>query len=184
MRVPRPDRRGALWVALLAMLVLSGVPAARADVGGQIIERCLRGESLGGFSQSAYKKALKELSADSEEYSDCTALIHQAQTAAAGSRHGGTGGSGSSTPTSAPAVLTAATPIEQRAIDRAAKAGAAPVSLGNGEVIHPGVVHANIGSALSTLPTPLLLALGFLLACLLVIGGESLRRRIRERRSD
>ncbi len=188
MRVPRPDRRGALWVALVATLApaaaLSVAPAARADVGGQIIERCLRGESLGGYSQSAYRKALKELSADSEEYSDCTELIHQAQTAAAGAHHGGTGSSGGPSGTAGPAALTAATPTEQRAIERAVKAGAAPVALGDGQIVHPGVVHADIGSALSTLPTPLLIALGFLLACLLVIGGETLRRRIRERRSN
>ncbi len=188
MRVPRPDRRGALWVALVATLApaaaLSLAPAARADVGGQIIERCLRGESLGGYSQSDYSKALKELTADSEEYSSCTQLIHQAETAAAGTHHGATGGSGAGAGTATPAGLTAATPTEQRAIEHAAKAGGAPVALGNGQIVHPGVVHADIGSALSTLPTPLLVALGFLLACLLAIGGETLRRRVRERRSN
>jgi hypothetical protein len=183
MRVPRPERRAALWAGLLATLALSVAPLAQADIGGTIIEHCLRAESLAGYSQSAYRKALKELSATSEEYSDCASLIHQAQTAAATSRHGSGGSAGAGPGTGAPAGVTAATPTEQRAIERAASSGAAPVTLGNGQVVHPGVVHADVASALSTLPGPLLAVLGFLLACLLVIGGEVLRKRARERRS-
>ena len=122
-------------MALVATLALSAAPAAGADVGGQIIERCLRGESLGGYSQSQYRKALKELNATSEEYSDCGSLIHQAETAAAGSHRGATGGSGGATGTTAPAGAVVATPTEQRSIEHAASAGAAPVALGNGQVI-------------------------------------------------
>jgi hypothetical protein len=61
--------------------------------------------------------------------------------------------------------------------------GGAPVKVG-AQVIHPGVVHANIASALSTLPTPLLAVTAFLLACLIALAGGALRNRIRARRSD
>ena len=159
--------------ALLAVTVLSIAPSAMADIGETIIQRCTHGQSLAGFSQSAYNQALKELSADAEEYTDCAALIRQAQLAAAGG-----GGGGAAVP-----VPIAATPAEQRAIARAAGAGAVPIRVG-GQLIHPGVVHANIASALSSLPTPLLALTAFLLACLTAVGGGALRNRIRARRSD
>ena len=158
--------------ALLAATVLWTAAPASADVGETIIQRCTHGQSLAGFSQSAYSQALKELSATAEEYTDCSSLIRAAQLAAAGG-----GGGGAAVP-----IPIATTPAEQRAIAHAAHA-AAPISVG-GQVIHPGVVHANIASALSTLPTPLLVILSFLLACALAVGGGVLRNRIRAHRSD
>jgi hypothetical protein len=166
--------RLALPVALLAIVLLTMVAPASADVGETIIQRCTHGQSLGGFSQSAYSRALKELGADAEEYTNCAALIRQAQLAAAGGR----GGAGGAIP-----VAIAATPAEQRAITRAAHAGATPVKIGAG-LIHPGVVHANVASALSTLPAPLLALIAFILAFLLAVAGGALRNRIRARRSD
>ena len=60
------------------------------SVGEQIVLRCTHGQSLSGFSQSAYRQALKELSADSLEYSPCGQQIRQAQLAAlAAHRSGG-----------------------------------------------------------------------------------------------
>jgi hypothetical protein len=53
-----------------------------------------------------------------------------------------------------------------------------PVRLGGG-VVHPGVVHVDVASALSSLPTPLLVTLAFLLACLLLVIGGALRKRVR-----
>jgi hypothetical protein len=52
-----------------------------------------------------------------------------------------------------------------------------PVRLGGG-VVHPGVVHVDVASALSSLPTPLLVTLAFLLACLLLVVGSALRKRV------
>jgi hypothetical protein len=160
--------------ALLVIASLALAAPASADVGETIILRCTHGQSLAGFSQSAYSQALKELSADAEEYTDCASLIRQAQLAAAGGRGGA--------PTQVQ-VPIAATPAEQRAIAHAAGAAAAPVEVGT-QVIHPGVVHANIASALSSLPTPLLLVTIMLLALLLVVAGGVLRNRIRARRPD
>ena len=53
-----------------------------------------------------------------------------------------------------------------------------------GAAVHPGVVHADIASALSSLPTPLLATLAFLLACLLLLAGASIRNRVRARRAE
>jgi hypothetical protein len=165
--------------ALLAATVLMSAPAALANVGETIILRCTHGQSLSGFSQSAYKQALKELSADAEEYTDCSSLIRQAQVAAAG-RRSGPGGGTASAPS---AAATTASPAERSDVARAATSAPGPVTL-DGHVIHPGVIHAGIASAFSSLPTPLIATLALLLVCLLAVVGAGLRKRVRAGRSD
>jgi hypothetical protein len=169
----RPHHALLLPTILAALMSLAG--PARADVGEQIIRRCTHAESLSGFSQAAYRQALKDLSAGTEEYSNCAQLIRQAQLAAAGTSHGGGSGGGTPTPT---ASRAAPTPSEQRAIAHASSAGAAPLQVG-AQTIHPGVVHADIASALSSLPTPLLATVAFLAICLLAAAGAGIRNRVR-----
>jgi hypothetical protein len=179
-RFAAPQRRFARILGLAvatAAFAFAGAPAAQADVGQKIIRLCAEGKSLAGYPPSAYAKALKEISATTEEYSECGQLIREAQRAAATTKGAG-GGGGGATP-----LAIAATPAEQRSLARAAASGSAPLSLG-GQTIHPGVVHTDIASALSTLPTPLLALMAFLLACLLAFGGRSLGARVRDRRSD
>ena len=65
-----------------AVLVLASPPSAHADVGATIIERCTHGQSIAGFSQQDYERALQELPKEVEEYSNCGSLIRQAQLAA------------------------------------------------------------------------------------------------------
>jgi hypothetical protein len=186
MRIARLESRPALVrsaapTALLAAILLAFAPPARADVGEKIILRCTHEESLSGFSQSAYRQALKEIKSDTEEYSGCALSIREAQAAAAlGARTGAAGSAGTS---AAKPVAIAATPAEQRSIKHAVHAGAEPVSLG-GRIVHPGVVHVDVASALSSLPTPLLLTLAFLLVCLLAVLGGALGKRVRSRRSS
>jgi len=170
--------RTALAAALAAVTALAFAAGARADIGETIILRCTHGESLSGFSQSAYRKALKELSADTEEYSDCSSRIRQAQLAAAA---GGSSGGGPGQASGSTAALPA-TPAQQRAIVHAQHAVGGPIKVG-AHVIDPGVVHVGIASALSSLPTPLLATLAFLLACALAFAGGALRNRARARRT-
>jgi len=158
-------------VALLAVLALASFAApAGADVGEKIIERCTHGESLGGFSQQAYRRALAELPTEVEEYSDCANLIRRAQLAAAGGQGPGGGGLGG-------AVATPLTGTERRALGKIKKTGAKPQRVG-GKLVRPGVVHASVASAFSSLPDPLLAVLAFLLACLLALGGRAIGRGI------
>jgi hypothetical protein len=168
----------ATLAATLLALVTTSAPA-RADVGETIIDRCTHGESLSGFSQHAYEQALKDISAGTEEYSNCAAQIREAQLAAAGGR----AGVGPGTPTSTGAVALTPTPAEREAIARAPRVGAAPVRVG-GQAIKPGVVQADVASAFSTLPTPLLATVLFLVVCLLVVAGSAIRGRLRSRRSQ
>jgi hypothetical protein len=181
MRIVHPTRLLALAVAFLSMalsLAAIAVPA-QADVGEKIILRCTHGESLSGFTQKDYEKALKELETSLEEYSGCASLIHQAQRAAAGSRGGSGGGGGpGSTARGTTTAAATATPAERRNLSRAPSAGAAPLQLG-GQVVHPGVVHVDIASAFSSLPTPLLAVLLFLIACAVALAGGVLRNRVR-----
>jgi hypothetical protein len=175
MSFTRLQSRLALSGALIASALTIASPAS-ADIGETIIQRCTHAQSLSGFSQSAYTRALKELSADAEEYTNCSSLIRAAQLAAAGGR--GANGSGAES-----TVALAASPAEQQAITHARHTHAAPVRVA-GEVVQPGVVHADIASAVNSLPSPLLATLGFLLACLALLAGGALRNRFRGDRSD
>jgi hypothetical protein len=171
-RLALPAGLPALPVVLLAVL-LTSAPAASADAGTTIINRCTRGQSLSGFSQQAYHQALQELPTEIEEYSDCANLIRRAQLAAAG-RGGSGGGEGSPTPL----PLTAS---ERSALTRAPKLGFAPLRVGS-QLVRPGVIHADVASALSSLPDSLLAILAFMLACVLLLAGRALRNRVRAHR--
>jgi len=183
MRIPRLESRPigarpAVVSALLAAALLAIAGPASANVGEEIILRCTHVESLSGFSQSAYDQALKELEADAEEYSPCAAQIHAAQRAAAAAA-GTRGAQGAAGTQSANQVAIAPTPSQRRAITRAEHVGAGPVKLG-GRTIHPGVVHVDVASALSSLPTPLLVVMTFLIACALALAGAKLAKRVRD----
>ena len=157
----------------LALVLAAGIaPPATASVGETIIQRCTHGQSLSGFSQQAYSEALKDLTADAREYTECGSLIRQAQLAAAGGR----GAPG------AAVIPITPTASEQRAIAHATHAGPIPIRVG-GSLVNPGVIHADIASAFSSLPTPLLVMVIFLIACLLLVAGGAVRNHIRVRRS-
>ena len=86
MRIPRLETT-ALLAALVAALTLAfAAPSYATNAGEQVILHCTHQESLGGFSQSAYRQALKDLEseADLEEYSGCASEISEAERAAAG----------------------------------------------------------------------------------------------------
>jgi hypothetical protein len=163
-----------LSIGLLSasLLVLGAAPTAGADVGATIINRCTHGQSLSGFSQQAYRQALRELPTEVEEYTDCANLIRRAQRAAAGG-----GGAGNST------AAIPLTPGERSRLKRTLKAGPTPLQVGD-ETVRPGVVHADIASALSSLPTPLIAILAFMLVCALLLAGRALRNRVRAYRSS
>ena len=74
----RRGRRLHRLAPAAALLVLASPPSARADVGATIIERCTHGQSIAGFSQQDYARALQELPTEVEQYSNCGNLIRQA----------------------------------------------------------------------------------------------------------
>ena len=180
MRIALSKSRAVRLAVLIALVLLAGLtPAASADTGAKIIERCTHGQSLGGFSQQDYRRALQELPTEVEEYSDCANLIRRAQLAAAG---GGAGAGGAGGAGGAPLIPTPLSAAERSALNKVPKSGAAPLRVG-GQLVHPGVVHADIASAFSSLPDPLLAVLAFLLACALALGGRAIGRSVRANRS-
>ena len=176
-------RRGALAVTLallsLGVALPAGAGASTASVT-KIYEECANGTVPSGHSQQEYNQALRELEPFLAEYSACPDLIRKAQLAGAARSGGGAaGGPGAA---SAPSVA-APTPTEQRTLESIPRRGAPSVPVGD-EVIHPGVVHVNLASAFSALPTPLLVLLAFLVACALLLGGRTARTYLRARRID
>jgi hypothetical protein len=171
----------AAFAAVLVCALLVLAPQARADIGETIILRCTHNKSISGYSQSDYRKALNEIEADAEEYGDCGERIRAAQEAAATGAGGGAGGAGGAGgPGGGAPVAITATPAQQRAIAKATSARPAPIALG-GHIVHPGVVHVDVASALSDLPSSLTATLAFLLACALSFLGIAVRNRVRGR---
>jgi hypothetical protein len=166
----------ALFAALL--IVLGAAAPAHAGSVNKIFEDCGESKIPTGFSQQAYDQALKQMPAELAEYDDCPALIHKAQRAAAGGRGSGQSGDLGDVATAAIAPPTAA---EQQTLEHVGHSGGAPVKVGE-EVVHPGVVHVDIASAVGKLPTPLLALLAFLLACALLLLGRGVLNRVRARR--
>jgi hypothetical protein len=161
--------------ALVALALFAGATAAQASETSQIIEKCAHGQPIGGYSQSAYRQALKQLPTILVEYSECANEIHKAELAGVG------GGAGTTSPGSSSSVPLALTPAEQHAVQSAHRNGAAPVRVGS-EPIRPGVVHADIASAVNTLPHSLLAVLAFLLAVALGLAIGEVGKRVRARR--
>jgi hypothetical protein len=180
MRVIRlaTGRAAGTLAAALTLLALTGVAPAQADIGETIILRCTHRESLSGFTQAQYRKALRELGADAEEYSDCSSLIRRAQVAAA-SHHGGSGGSGSSGAAEAASTPIEATPEETQALANASRVRPGALAVGDRSV-RPGVIHA---ASVSSMPKPLLATIAFMLAGLLALGARGLRNIIRDGRT-
>jgi hypothetical protein len=168
----------ALAAALIALAcVAASASVALGDTGTKIIERCTHGQSLGGFSQKDYRRALAEMPTEVEEYSPCANLIRRAQLAAAGGGGGGGPGGGGSSK-----LTTPISPQEQKLLTGASKASSGPLRVGS-QNVQPGVIHANVASAFSSLPAPLLALLAFLLACATALGGRSIQKAIRDHRT-
>jgi len=162
-------RPAAVALALAASLTWSAAPA-RADIGTTIIERCAQGKSVSGYTQQDYRRALQELPTEVEEYSSCGNEIRRAQLAAAGA--------GSTLPGAVAA--TPLTPAEQRALTAIAHSPAPPLRVGN-QVVHPGVVHAGISSAFSSLPNALLAVLALMATAAVALAARTIRNRVWKR---
>jgi hypothetical protein len=169
--------RAGLLSALVALALAIVAPAAIGNVGQTIVDKCGKGEPFGGYTQAQYKEALKDMATGTSEYSNCENEIRKAELAAAGGGTGGTAG------TAAAHSAIALSPAEQKAVQKAHKQGSAPVQVGN-EPIRPGVVHANIASAVNNLPNSLFALLALLLAAAAVLVAGEVRKRVRARNRD
>jgi hypothetical protein len=174
--VARLWSRSTLATALVAVALLAAAPSAMASQAQKIIYKCTHGESFSGYSQKDYREALKQLTTLELEYSPCPNLIRKAGLVAAGG-----GGDSGTAPGTSPTVALPLTPVEQQAVQKAHRHGSAPVRVGN-EPVSPGVVHANISSALSTLPHSLFAVLALILAGAVALAAREVSKRVRTRR--
>jgi len=178
--------RGTLSGSLLRRIGLAGAVAmliapspAQASEATKIIERCVHGESIQGFKQSAYRQALEHMPTIVAEYNDpCVNMIRKAELAAAGGGAGAGAGAGGESNTPIPL-----TPAESSAVASAHRHGSTPVPVG-GVQVRPGVVHADIASAVNKLPHSLFAMLAFLIVSALVLLGGEARKGVRARRHD
>lgn len=170
-------RSFAAAAALAAIVSFAVAPPASANVGEAIVEKCTHGEPFNGYTPADYREALKHMSTEASEYSDCPNLIRKAELAAAG------GGTGTSAGTAASSVALPLSPTEQQAVRKAHSShGSSPVKVGD-EPVFPGVVHANISSAINTLPHSLFALLAFLLAGVVLFAAGEVRKRVNAHRN-
>ena len=173
--------RPAKLAALLAATAACGVFAAPAAANYQdlLLDACGRdGKVNGTYSQEDYRKALANIPADADQYSDCRAILRAAQLAAAS-------GEETLTPASAGDVLASATPEEQAAIEEAVNSSdGSPVQVGD-DVVNPASYGAGreVAAGISGLPTPLKAALGLLAVGALAALLTAIVPRVRDRLS-
>lgn len=161
--------------ALAAIALLAFAPTALANQAQTILDKCGHHEPFSGYSQKAYREALKQMTTTGSQYSECESEIRKAEEAAAG------GGTGAAAGTPAANVTSPLTPAELHAVQSAHRNGSTPVEVGS-EPVRPGVVHADIASAVNTLPHSLFAVLAFMVAGALVLAIGEVRKRVRSRR--
>lgn len=189
-----------LWIAI-ALLAALAMPGAAHASGAAVIRDCTDDGALSKrYSQQDYAKALADLPADVDEYSNCRDVIQRARlggAAVGGSGGGGTGGGGGFTggiggtgggdgldgggsagPSADP--LQGATPEERAAFDKAVGAGSAPVTL-DGRPIRPGALGGSTVTDLNDLPAPLLAVLALLAVGALGAGAYATRHLVLRR---
>jgi hypothetical protein len=150
---------------------------AAANVAQTIVDKCGHHEPFSGYSQKDYREALKQMTTTGSQYGTCEEEIRKAEEAAAG------GGVGAAAGTPGANVATPLTPAEQHAVQNAHRNGSTPVQVGN-EPVRPGVVHADIASAVSTLPHSLFAVLAFMAVAALVLATGEVIKRVRARRDS
>jgi hypothetical protein len=170
-------RMTALALVALALLAFAFASAANANEAQTILEKCGHHEPFSGYSQKAYREALKQMTTTGSQYSECENEIRKAEEAAAG------GGSGTAAGTPSASVASPLTPAEQHAVQSAHRNGSTPVQVGSVPV-RPGVVHADIASAVSTLPHSLFAVLALMAAGAVVLAIGEVRKRVRSGRDS
>jgi len=156
----------------------------------------------GRYSQKEYADALSHMPTDVDEYTDCRDVIRRAQLGSASHHSGGGGGGQSGGNTSGPNTSGGATPRahvrgggrggrdpesqashrERKKLDETRKQRSAPVTVG-GTMVRPSSLGYQSSSSVSTIPTPLLIALILLGVATLGAGGVWLRSRVIARRT-
>jgi hypothetical protein len=170
-------------IALPLLLLALAAPATSHASGDDVLRDCGDDEKLSKrYSQQEYLDALDNISADIRQYTNCQAVIRQAQLSAASGGRGGAGGAGSSAAADA-ATLAAATPEQKRELAEAVSEAPAPVTLPGAGPVDPASAGEVPGiDAVGELPTPLGILLALMAAGALALGLNRIRSRGGRRR--
>lgn len=175
-------RRLAAAAAVVLCLLVPAAPAVAS--GDAVIKDCVQnGRLTKKYSQSEYRDALANMPTDVDEYTDCRDIIRKAQLGLSG---GGAPPPAGGAPGAAPDAFAGASPEEVAAAKRdiqRAHGQAVPRRLGAG-VVTPGSLSYNNLSAISKLPTPLLVLAILITAAALAVGGYLATTRVRARNNS
>jgi hypothetical protein len=208
-----PMRRLLIATFLLLLLLPAGRALAGDNASDLLIDACRDEKVDGTYSQSTYRKALKQLPADSDQYTACRDVINRARLAAldrqssnsgtgnssgsAGAATGGGGGSsgsggggGAGTSTKVPSCngcKGSGTLLDTATPDE--RKGVQEAQRSGGQPVRVGgqlLTPGAVGSLSSdsqTLPSSLIVLLAALGACLLALAGVTGWNRVRARRT-
>ncbi|MDX6665963.1 MAG: hypothetical protein QOG68_2169 [Solirubrobacteraceae bacterium] len=163
--------------ASVALCLLLPAPSALASGSDVILDCNNNGRLSKKYTQKEYRQALAQMPADIKQYTDCEGIIRRAQLGLANS----TGGQASGNNPYAGATPTEAATV-QKDIATATRAGRTPQRVG-GAVVTPGTLSFRQISAISKLPTPLVVLVVLMLVGT-VLGAAHLFRSRRERPGD
>jgi hypothetical protein len=179
---PRHARFVALAVLCGALLAPAGAQAASDPV----LKDCADGRIDGHYSQSQYKKALRNIPTDVDEYTDCRDLIRRAQLRDASGgksgsddKFGGIASDGASDDNGqVDSLLASASPDEKATLEAVKNGndGGGTISVG-GRKITPGAASftgENVNNQLPPAVVATLVALGLMA---LAAAGYTARRR-------
>ena len=154
-------RRRLLTALTLGLIAAAALLPAGAFASAIEVQRdcALDGRIDGTYSQKDYRDALRSLSSDDDEYTNCRDVIEAARLAAAG---GNATAPGSAIPIPPPGVdpLATATPAQKSAVKQAQTTAPAAIVVG-GKSVKPGELGAGrvVKASVSDLPEPLLVTI-------------------------
>ena len=94
---PHPSmRRTTLLITIVALLAFVPATVSADSVTNRILKDCVDGQINGKYSNADLTRALKEIPAEAQEYSDCEGAIRDARIANSTSQNGSGGGGSSS----------------------------------------------------------------------------------------
>ena len=164
-------------IALTLFAALLAPSAALASWEDLLQQACgEKGQVTGTFTQAEYKKALANIPADADQYSNCRSILEAAQLEAAS-------GSSAISQAQAESILASATPAEQQAIVTAVNQSAVGSKAKVGDVIVDPAAFgtaATATAAANNLPLPLKIMLVLLGAGSLAALGAVLIPRVRD----
>ena len=182
------------FVVLLAAWTIAGTGVALAkshhhypDTVGGALNDCSNNNPLKGhYSLKVLQKALKEVKAESLQYTDCADALLAAIRQDTLGKPKPKVTTPNRTKVTRPVSTARVRPVQKaigKRVHHLQSEGGGAVTLPTGQTVTPGVVTSHSSSFLSNLPTPLIVVLAALLAGVVAVGGRALQNLVRARRS-